>query len=205
MPVEEAAHHAVQLALQLALRDLLLAGPAGRIAASDGPDQTAGMINFSCNGVLIRQQKFSSSNPMSVRLYVGNLPQTFYAKELENLFSSVGEGVRFKAVNDRETGASRGFGFANVDDAKLAEAVIEQLNGREFGGNTLRIEISERRDSREPRGGERRGGTPAPAAGRRPSNKVVHADTIDADAPDPRWAGELAKLKSLLANQTVGV
>jgi RNA recognition motif-containing protein len=142
---------------------------------------------------------------MSVRLYVGNLPQSFDASELEALFTSVGEGVRFKAVNDRDTGACRGFGFANVDDQKLAEVVIEQLNGREFGGNTLRIEISERRDSREPRGGERRGGTPAPAAGRRPSNKVVHADTIDADAPDPRWAGELAKLKSLLANQTVGV
>jgi RNA recognition motif-containing protein len=38
---------------------------------------------------------------MSVRLYVGNLPQTFDAQELEALFSGVGEGVRFKAVNDR--------------------------------------------------------------------------------------------------------
>ncbi|QPN62128.1 RNA-binding protein [Synechococcus sp. CBW1004] len=142
---------------------------------------------------------------MSVRLYVGNLPQTFDAKELEALFSSVGEGVRFKAVNDRETGASRGFGFANVDDQKLAEAVIEQLNGRDFGGNALRIEISERRDSRSPAGGERRGNGPAPTAARKAVNKVVHSDSVDTEAPDPRWAGELAKLKALLANQTVGV
>jgi RNA recognition motif-containing protein len=142
---------------------------------------------------------------MSVRLYVGNLPQTFDAKELEALFSSVGEGVRFKAVNDRETGASRGFGFANVDDQKLAEAVIEQLNGRDFGGNALRIEISERRDSRSPAGGERRGNGPAPTAARKAVNKVVHSDSVDSEAPDPRWAGELAKLKALLANQTVGV
>ena len=85
---------------------------------------------------------------MSVRLYVGNLPRTFDAQELEALFSAGGEGVRFKTVNDRETGACRGFGFANVDDRKTAEAVIEQLNGREFGGNSLRIEISERRESR---------------------------------------------------------
>jgi len=28
---------------------------------------------------------------------------------------------------------------------------------------------------------------------------------VDADAPDPRWAGELAKLKNLLANQKVSV
>ncbi len=142
---------------------------------------------------------------MSVRLYVGNLPATFDVKELEALFTSVGEGVRFKAVNDRETGASRGFGFANVDDQKLAEAVIEQLNGRDFGGNALRIEISERRDSRSPVSGERRGNGPAPTAARKSVNKVVHSDSVDSEAPDPRWAGELAKLKSLLANQTVGV
>ena len=61
---------------------------------------------------------------MSIRLYVGNLPQTFDAKELEALFSAVGEGVRFKAVNDRETGDCRGFGFVNTDDQKLADAVI---------------------------------------------------------------------------------
>ena len=143
---------------------------------------------------------------MSIRLYVGNLPQTFDAKELEALFESVGAGVRFKAVNDRETGGSRGFGFANVDDAKLADAVIEQLNGREFGGNALRIEISERRDSRPTAStGERRGGAAPSPASRKAANKVVHADSVDAEAPDPRWAGELAKLKNLLANQTVGV
>lgn len=141
---------------------------------------------------------------MSVRLYVGNLPQSFDAKELEALFASVGEGVRFKAVNDRETGACRGFGFANVDDQKLADTVIEQLNGREFGGNTLRIEVSERRDARSGANDRRSpGGAPSPA--RKAVNKVVHSDAVDAEAPDPRWAGELAKLKDLLANQKAAV
>ena len=141
---------------------------------------------------------------MSIRLYVGNLPQSFDAKELEAMFASVGEGVRFKAVNDRETGACRGFGFANVDDEKLAETMIEQLHGREFGGNSLRVEISERREARPGTAGERRGGAAAPTA-RKSSDKVVHADSVDSEAPDPRWAGELAKLKSLLANQKVSV
>lgn len=141
---------------------------------------------------------------MSVRLYVGNLPQSFDAKELEALFTGVGEGVRFKAVHDRETGSCRGFGFANVDDQKLAEAVIAQLNGREFGGNALRIEISERKDSRSSAPGDRRGpgaGTPL----RQVVNKVVHADQVNSEAPDPRWAGELAKLKQLLDNQKATV
>ena len=143
---------------------------------------------------------------MSVRLYVGNLPQSFDDKELTALFTAVGEGVRFKTVQDRETGACRGFGFANVDDEKLADAVIEQLNGRDFGGNSLRIERSERRDSRgaAPSTDPGCGGATATVA-RKAVNKVVHSDDTTEGAPDPRWAGELAKLKSLLANQTAAV
>jgi len=145
---------------------------------------------------------------MSVRLYVGNLPQSFDAKELEALFAAVGEGVRFKAVQDRETGASRGFGFANVEEEALADQVIEQLNGRDFGGNNLRIERSERRDPRSGGAGNDRrpGGGAAPSTvARKAINKVVHSDTIVEGAPDPRWAGELAKLKALLADQKTAV
>ena len=141
---------------------------------------------------------------MSVRLYVGNLPQTFDAQELEALFTAVGEGVRFKPVYDRETGACRGFGFANVDDQKQAEAVISELNGRQFGGNALRIEVSERKETRPTGGADRRSGSnPTPL--RQVVNKVVHADQVNSEAPDPRWAGELAKLKNLLANQKAAV
>jgi RNA recognition motif-containing protein len=144
---------------------------------------------------------------MSVRLYVGNLPSAFDVKELEALFDGVGEGIRFKPVNDRDTGACRGFGFANVDDPKLAEALIAALNGKDFGGQPLRIEISERRESRTPAQGrdERRPAGAPSNASRKAADKVVHADSVETNAPDPRWAGELAKLKSLLANQTVGV
>ena len=91
---------------------------------------------------------------MSVRLYIGNLPQNFDNKELEALLASVAEGIRFKAVLDKETGNCRGFGFANIDDKKVANALIEQLNGREFNGNNLRVERSERRESNN--GGGRR-------------------------------------------------
>jgi RNA recognition motif-containing protein len=141
---------------------------------------------------------------MSVRLYVGNLPQSFDAQELEALFTGVGEGVRFKPVYDRETGACRGFGFANVDDQKQAEAVISELNGRQFGGNALRIEVSERKETRATGGADRRGvGNPTPL--RQVVNKVVHADQVNSEAPDPRWAGELAKLKQLLDNQKATV
>ena len=143
---------------------------------------------------------------MSIRLYIGNLPQTFDEQELGALLKSVGEGIRFKAVLDRETGSCRGFGFANIDDEKLADATIEALNGKEFGGSTLRVERSERRDNAS--GGNRRGGAPGNGqskVGRKAVNKVVHSDAPGEAAPDPRWAGELSKLKDLLANQKTAV
>ena len=67
---------------------------------------------------------------MSIRLYIGNLPQTFEEQELVALLKSVGEGIRFKSVLDRETGACRGFGFANVDDPKLAQNNLMAALGR---------------------------------------------------------------------------
>ena len=147
---------------------------------------------------------------MSVRLYIGNLPQTFESKELETQLASVGDGIRFKAVLDRETGGCRGFGFANVNDEKIANAVIEQFNGREFNGNNLRVERSERRYTNDGSGGgSRRNGTNssgnAPGSARKSANKVVHSDAPAEEAPDPRWAGELSKLKDLLANQKTTV
>ncbi len=144
---------------------------------------------------------------MSVRLYIGNLPQTFESKELEALLGSIGAGIRFKAVFDRDTGACRGFGFANVEDEKVADALIEKLNGHDFNGNSLRVERSERRDSNN--GGGRRGGSSSNSnsqgSSRKEVKKVVHSDAPNEAAPDPRWAGELSKLKELLANQKTAV
>jgi hypothetical protein len=91
---------------------------------------------------------------------------------------------------------------------KVADAVIEQLNGKDFGGSTLRVERSERRESG---GNNRRGGAPAPMGAGQPQvarktvNKVVHSDAPGEGAPDPRWAGELSKLKDLLGNQKTAV
>ncbi len=143
---------------------------------------------------------------MSVRLYIGNLPQNFETKELEAQLGSIGEGIKFKAVMDRDTGSCRGFGFANVDKEKTAEKIIEQLNGRDFHGNKLRVERSERKDSNN---GGRRGNNGSnnnsQGSNRKETKKFVHSDAPSKEAPDPRWAGELAKLKDLLANQKTAV
>ena len=144
---------------------------------------------------------------MSVRLYVGNLPQNLKIKELEALFASIGKGIRFKAVLDRDTKACRGFGFANINDEKMADEVIEKLNGYDFNGSNLRVERSERKESNSSSGRRNNssGNGKGKSVSRKDVKKVVHSDAPIKEAPDPRWAGELSKLKELLANQKTAV
>ena len=84
---------------------------------------------------------------MTIRIYIGNLPQAFNSKEFDTILKSVSEGVRFKPVLDKETKECRGFGFATTNNDKNANLLIEKLNGFEFQGSKLRVERSEKKDS----------------------------------------------------------
>jgi len=74
----------------------------------------------------------------------------------------------------------------------------EKLNGFEFNGSKLRVELSEKKDSAT---NKRNSGKSNKNKKRKDFKKIVHSDAPNLEAPDPRWAGELSKLKDLLANQ----
>ena len=135
---------------------------------------------------------------MSIRIYIGNLPQGFNPKEFDKILKSVSETVRFKAVLDKETKESRGFGFATTNNEESANLLIQKLNGFEFNGSKLRVELSEKKDSAS---NKRNSGKLNKNKKRKDFKKIVHSDAPNLEAPDPRWAGELSKLKDLLANQ----
>ena len=135
---------------------------------------------------------------MSIRIYIGNLPQGFNPKEFDNLLKSVSDSIRFKAVLDKETKECRGFGFATANNEENANLLIQKLNGFEFNGSKLRVELSEKKDS----GSNKRNNSNLNKNKKRKDfKKIVHSDAPNLEAPDPRWAGELSKLKELLANQ----
>ena len=69
------------------------------------------------------------------------------------------------------------------------------------------MERSERRESNNGGGRRNNNSTNANSQGgkRKQTKKVVHSDAPNDAAPDPRWAGELSKLKDLLANQKTAV
>ena len=135
---------------------------------------------------------------MSIRIYIGNLPQVFNSKEFDSLLKSVSDSIRFKAVLDKETKECRGFGFATSNNEENANLLIQKLNGFEFNGSKLRVELSEKKDSSS---NKRNSGNLNMNKKRKNFKKIVHSDAPNLEAPDPRWAGELSKLKDLLANQ----
>ena len=135
---------------------------------------------------------------MSIRIYIGNLPQGFNSKEFDTLLKSVSDSIRFKAVLDKETKECRGFGFATANNEENANLMIEKLNGLEFNGSKLRVELSEKKDSAS---NKKNSGNFNKNKKRKDLKKIVHSDAPNLEAPDPRWAGELSKLKDLLANQ----
>ncbi len=135
---------------------------------------------------------------MSIRIYIGNLPQEFNPKEFDTFLKSVSASIRFKSVLDKETKECRGFGFATTNNEENANLLIQKLNGFEFNGSKLRVELSEKKDSVS---NKRNGGKLNKNKKRKDFKKIVHSDAPNLEAPDPRWAGELSKLKDLLANQ----
>ena len=135
---------------------------------------------------------------MSIRIYVGNLPQGFNPIEFDSILKSVSDSVKFKAVLDKETKESRAFGFATTNNEENANLIIQKLNGFEFNGSKLRVELSEKKDSAS---NKKNSGKLNKNKKRKDFKKIVHSDAPNLEAPDPRWAGELSKLKDLLANQ----
>jgi len=92
------------------------------------------------------------------KIYVGNLPFSATESEVRELFERHGEVNSVSLINDRETGRPRGFGFVEMDEAG-AEAAISQLDGRDFGGRSLRVnEAQDRRGGGGGGGGGRPGG-----------------------------------------------
>ncbi len=83
-----------------------------------------------------------------MQIYVGNMSYGTTESTIEELFSEFGEVGSVKLITDRETGRAKGFGFVTMNDDAAANKAIEELNGKEYDGRTLRINEAKPREER---------------------------------------------------------
>ena len=94
---------------------------------------------------------------MSSKLFVGGLAWTTTEESLKSHFGAFGDLVEAKVITDRETGRSRGFGFVTFEEADSAAKALENLNGSELDGRTIRVDHATERKGGDG-GGRRHGG-----------------------------------------------
>ena len=93
---------------------------------------------------------------MAKKLYVGNLSYSTTEGALSELFGGFGEVASVNLITDRMSGRSKGFAFVEMTEYDAAQEAINQLNGKEVDGRS--IKVAEARPKRENRGGYGGGG-----------------------------------------------
>jgi RNA recognition motif-containing protein len=94
---------------------------------------------------------------MNKKIYVGGLAYSVTGEQLKELFQAHGVVESATVVTDKYTGQSRGFGFVEMGTQAEAEKAISALNGTQFQGRSLTVNIS-RPKSENSRGGGGKGG-----------------------------------------------
>lgn len=92
---------------------------------------------------------------MAKKLYVGNLAFQTTSQDLQQLFAQAGTVESASVIEDRDTGQSKGFAFVEMSTEEEAAAAIEQFNGREVAGRTLKVNEARPRENRGGGGGGR--------------------------------------------------
>ena len=96
---------------------------------------------------------------MGTRLYIGNLSWDTTKEQLQSVLAEGGRNVKdLHFVTDRETGRPRGFAFAEFGTSEEAQSVIEQLDGQQLDGRTLKVNEAQPRPERSGGGGGGYGG-----------------------------------------------
>lgn len=76
------------------------------------------------------------------KLFVGNLPPSANEAEVTELFSAYGKVRSIKLAIDVFSNKCKGFGFIEMEGHE-ARAAIAGLDGKDFGGKSLRVNFED--------------------------------------------------------------
>ncbi|KAI0244009.1 hypothetical protein L0F63_003908, partial [Massospora cicadina] len=87
------------------------------------------------------------------KLFIGSLAWGTDADSLRDAFCKYGEVTDSFVCRDRDTGRSRGFGFLTFSDEASAQAAIDEMNGYELDGRSIKVDHATNRSSDNSGGG----------------------------------------------------
>ncbi len=90
---------------------------------------------------------------MATKLFVGKLSFDTTNDSLQTLFAQYGKVVSAQVIMDRDTNRSKGFAFVEMEDQAAAQAAINALDGKEFEGRTIVVNVAKPREDRPRDGG----------------------------------------------------
>ena len=77
-----------------------------------------------------------------MKLIALNLPRDIGEQDLEELFKIHGNVTACNLVLDDKTGASKGFGFIEMELEQEAMVAIEKLHGTRVNKNKIRVKLA---------------------------------------------------------------
>jgi RNA recognition motif-containing protein len=86
-----------------------------------------------------------------MKIYVGNLPYNVTEDELQKVFAEYGAVASVTMIIDQYTGRSKGFGFIEMSKQSEAEQAIKALDGKEWKGRNLKVNLARPREERPKR------------------------------------------------------
>lgn len=84
-----------------------------------------------------------------MNIYVGNLAYGVTQDELRDAFGAYGRVESANLITDRDTGASKGFGFVEMPSNAEADAAIKSLNGTPLKGRNMKVNPAKPRGDRK--------------------------------------------------------
>lgn len=93
-----------------------------------------------------------------MNIYVGNLAHSVTEETLKTTFEQYGQVVTVKIIQDRFTGAPRGFAFVEMADREEAHNAITELNGADLEGRKIIAKKARPRQAQGAGGGGGGGG-----------------------------------------------
>jgi RNA recognition motif-containing protein len=96
---------------------------------------------------------------MATKLFVGKLSYDSTDDSLRALFAQYGTVESCQVIKDRDSGMSKGFAFVEMAKPEEAQAAINALDGKEFEGRIITVNVARPREDRPGGGGNNfRGG-----------------------------------------------